>query len=114
MATIQSLVTSVNCLIDTTERNRSSSTEISKPGVSVDTFKIFGKQRTQAYGKVVFAVLAAPNGDTTQSALVLPDKGQASVPTAAGAECKAKINSDNTVDAQCDLAGAELYVVYRN
>ena len=113
-ATIQSLVTSVNCLIDTTERNRTGKAETNKPGVLVDALQVIDPQHTRAYGRVLFAVLDVPTGDTTQSALVMPDKGEAIVPTAAGAQCKAKINSDNTIDVECNLAGAALYVVYRN
>jgi hypothetical protein len=32
----------------------------------------------------------------------------------AGAECKLKINSDNTVDGQCNQTGGSLFVVYSN
>jgi hypothetical protein len=112
-ATIQSLVTSVNCLIDTVERSRATKTQTNKPAVSVDVFQVLGRQHTRAYGKVVFAVLALLDADA-KSALVLPDKGEAIVPAASGIECNAKINSDNTVDAQCNFSGAALYVVYRN
>jgi len=105
-ATIQSLVTSINCLIDTTERNRTAV-------VLVDAFQVIGPQHTRAYGRVLLAVLALPSGNTTKTALAMPDNREAIVPGAAAAECKVKINSDNTVDAACNLTGGTLYVVYR-
>ena len=112
-ATIQSLVTSINCLIDTTERNRTAKAETNKAGVLVDAFQVIGPQHTRAYGRVLFAVLALPNGNTTKTALAMPDNREAMVPDVAAAECKVKINSDNTVDAACNLTGGTLYVVYR-
>jgi hypothetical protein len=113
-ATIQSLVTSVNCLVDTVERDRSSRAEGNGRSISVDAFQVRGMEHTRAYGQVVFAVLALPDGDISKSALAMPNAGEATVAGTTGADCKAKINSDNTVDAQCKLAGAALYVVYRN
>src|SRR5438046_9909897 len=74
-ATIQSLVTSVNCLIDTVERSRAAKTQTNKPAVSVDVFQVLGTQHTRAYGKVVFAVLALLDADA-RSVLVLPDTGE--------------------------------------
>jgi len=112
-ATIQSLVTSINCLIDTTERNRTAKAETNKAVVLVDAFQVIGPQHTRAYGRVLLAVLALPSGNTTKTALAMPDNREAIVPGAAAAECKVKINSDNTVDAACNLTGGTLYVVYR-
>jgi hypothetical protein len=113
-ATIQSLVNSVNCLVDASERSRTGKAETSKAALSVDALQIIGPQHTRAYRKVIFAVLAVPSGNTTKTALVMPDNAEAVVAATAGAECKVKINSDNTVDAQCSLTGGTLYVVYRN
>jgi len=112
-ATIQSLVTSINCLIDTTERNRTAKAETNKAVVLVDAFQVIGPQHTRAYGRVLFAALALPSGNTAKTALAMPDNREAIVPGAAAAECKVKINSDNTVDAACNLTGGTLYVVYR-
>ena len=89
-ATIQSLVISVNCLIDTTERARSGPAET---------------------GKAAFAV---PAGSTTKTALVTPENRAASVSGTAGVDCKIKINSDSTVDGQCKQTGGVLYVIYRD
>jgi hypothetical protein len=113
-ATIQSLVTSVNCLVDTVERDRSSRAEGNRSGILVDAFQVRGTAHTRPYGKLVFVVLELPDGDRSKSALVMPNAGESTLLTAAGTQCKAKINSDNTVDAQCNLAAAALYVIYRN
>jgi len=113
-ATIQSLVFSVNCLIDTTERARSGRAETGKAAFMVEAFPIIGPRHTRAYGTVVFAVLAVPTGNTTKTALVTPENPAASVSGTAGAECQIKINSDNTVDGQCKETGGMLYVIYRD
>jgi len=113
-ATIQSLVFSVNCLIDTTERARSGRAETGKAAFMVEAFPITGPRHTRAYGTVVFAVLAISAGNTTKTALVTPENPAASVSGTAGAECQIKINSDNTVDGQCKQTGGVLYVIYRD
>jgi len=113
-ATVQSLVFSVNCLIDTTERARSGRPETGKAAFMVEAFPITGPRHTRAYGTVVFAVLAISAGNTTKTALATPDNPTASVSGTAGAECKININSDNTVDGQCKQTGGVLYVIYRD
>ena len=113
-ATIQSLVFSVNCLIDTTERARSGRAETGKAAFTLEAFPITGPRHTRAYGTVVFAVLANSAGNTTKTALVTPENPAASVSGTAGAECQIKINSDNTVDGQCKQTGGVLYVIYRD
>jgi hypothetical protein len=113
-ATVQSLVFSVNCLIDTTGRARSERAETGKAGFMVEAFPISGPRHTRAYGTVVFAVLTALAGNTTKTALVTPENLAASVSGNAGAECKITINADNTVDGQCKQTGGMLYVVYHD
>jgi hypothetical protein len=113
-ATVQSLVSSVNCLIDTTERARSGRVETGKAGFMVEALPITGPRHTRAYGTVVFAVLAVPAGNTTKTALVTPENPAASVSGTAGMECKIKINADNTVDGQCRQTGSVLYVIYHD
>jgi hypothetical protein len=113
-ATVQSLVFSVNCLIDTTERARSGRVGTAKPAFMVEAFPIFGPQHTRAYGTVAFALLAISAGNTTKTALVTPENPSGSVSGTAGAECKIKINADNTVDGQCTQTGGVLYVIYHD
>jgi hypothetical protein len=113
-ATIQSLVTSVNCLIDTTESARSERAETGKGEFMVEAFPITGPRHTRAYGTVVFAVVAIPAGNTMKTALATGENPAASVSGTAGAECKIKINSDNTVDGLCKQIGGMLYVIYHD
>jgi hypothetical protein len=113
-ATVQSLVFSVNCLIDTTERARSGRPETGKAGLMVEALPITGPRHTRAFRTVVFAVLTISAGNATRTALVTPDNPAASVSGTAGAECKIKINADNTVDGQCTQTGGVLYVIYRD
>jgi hypothetical protein len=115
-ATIQSLVTSVNCLIDVTERSRMNprAEQGGKPGFLVDSFPIIGPQHTRTYRKVVFAILEAPTGDKAKTVVVTPESAEATLSGAAGAECRVKINSDNSVDGQCNQMGGTLYVIFHN
>jgi hypothetical protein len=115
-ATIQSLVTSVNCLIDVTERSRVNprAEQGGKPGLLVESFPIIGPQHTRSYRKVVFAILEVPTGDKTKTAVATPESAEVTVPGTAGAECRVKINSDNSVDGQCNQTGGTLYVIFRN
>jgi hypothetical protein len=113
-ATIQSLVSSVNCLIDTTERARSERPETGKGAFMVEAIPITGQRHTRAYKTIVFAVVAIPAGNTMKMALATPENPAASVSGTAGAECKIKINSDTTVDGQCKQTGGTLYVIYHD
>jgi hypothetical protein len=113
-ATIQSLVFSVNCLIDTTERSRSGRVATAKPAFKVEAFPIMGPQHTRAYRTVDFALLSISTGTTTKTALVTPENPTESVSGTVGAECKIKINADNTVDGQCTQTGGVLYVIYHD
>jgi hypothetical protein len=115
-ATIQSLVTSVNCLIDVTERSRMNprAEQGAKPGLLVEAFPIIGPQHTRTYGKVVFAILEVPTGETTKTVVATPQSAEATVSGTAGGECKVKINSDHSVDGQCNQIEATLYVIFHN
>jgi hypothetical protein len=115
-ATIQSLVTSVNCLIDVTERSRMNpqvEQGSGKLGLRVDAFPIIGPQHTRAYRKVLFAILEVPTAEKTKTVVVTPEDGEATLSGTAGAECKVKINPDHSVNAQCNQGGT-LYVIFRN
>lgn len=111
--TIKNLVASVNCLVST-EKVKEARGEASKARLSVDSFPIIGPQHTRNYRKVLLAILSVPAGNEIRTALVNPENPQAVVAGTAGAECKVKVNSDNTVDGQCNLTGGTLYVVYQN
>ena len=53
-------------------------------------------------------------GEKTKTALVTPDSAEATLSGTAGAECRVKINPDNSVDGQCNQIGGTLYVIFRN
>lgn len=112
-STIKGLVASVNCLVNS-EKVKDVHGEVSKTGLLVDSFQIIGPQHTRSYRKVALAILSVPTGNEIRTALVSPENPQATVAGTAGAECKVKVNSDNTVDGQCTLTGGTLYVVYQN
>jgi hypothetical protein len=103
------MVTSVNCLVARTAVNRS---EGNKSGFMVESFPVIGPQHTRSYRKIVLAVLSVPTGNETKTGLATPDNPATTVAGTAGAECKLEINSDNTVDAQCNQTGGNIFVVY--
>jgi hypothetical protein len=111
-ATTRQMVTSVNCLVARTPAGRR--TEANKAGFLVESFPIIGPQHTRRYRKIVLAVVSVPTGNETKTGLVTPDNPTATVAGTAGAECKVKINSDNSVDAQCTQTGGNIFVVYNN
>jgi hypothetical protein len=113
-ATMKNLVTSVNCLVGTADKTKTSHVEVSKTGLLVDSFAVVGPQHTRIYRKVVLALLSVSAGNEIKTALVTPDSPEASVAGTAGAECKVKINPDSTVEGHCNLTGGTLYVVYHN
>ncbi len=80
----------------------------------VESFPVIGPQHTRRYKKIVLAVLSVPTGNETKTGLATPDSPAATVAGTAGAECKLKINSDNTVDALCNQTGGNIFVVYTN
>ena len=107
--TMQSLVYSVNCLIDTTEQARSNLGE--KPGLLVEGVSITGAQHTRAYPNIVFAVIAMPAGGMMKMSLAAPDNPEAKASSSAS-ECKIKINPDDTIDGQCSRTTGTLFVVF--
>lgn len=86
----------------------------SPTGVQVDTLRIIGPQHRGPYRKIIVVILSVPVGDSLKTVLATPDSPEANATATAGATCKAKINSDNTVDGQCNLTGGTIYVVYHN
>jgi hypothetical protein len=110
-ATMKNVVASVNCLV---ARSASGRTEANKAGLLVESFPVVGPQHTRSYRKIVLAMLSVPTGAETKTGLATPDSPTATVTGTAGAECKLKINPDNTVDGQCSLTGGNLFVVYNN
>jgi hypothetical protein len=112
---MKSLVASVNCLVGSAaEQTKSVHTEIPKTGFLVESFPVIGPQHTHSYRRIVLAMVSVPAGNAIKTALVTPDTPEASVAATMGAECKIKINPDNTVDSQCNLTGGTLYVIYHN
>jgi hypothetical protein len=109
-ATTKQMVTSVNCLVARTAVSRTET----KGGFLIESFPVIGPQHTRSYRKIVLAVLSVPTGNETKTGLATPDNPAATVAGTAGAECKLKINSDNTVDAQCNQTGGNIFVVYTN
>jgi hypothetical protein len=110
-ATTRQMVTSVNCLVAHTAVNRAG---VNKAGFMVESFPVIGPQHTHRYKNIVLAVISVPTGNETKTGLVTPDNPSATVAGTAGAECKLKINSDNTVDGQCNQTGGNIFVVYNN
>jgi hypothetical protein len=110
-ATMKNVVASVNCLV---ARSASGRTETNKAGLIVESFPVIGPQHTRNYRKIVLAMISVPAGNETKTGLATPDSPTATVTGTAGAECKLKINPDNSVDGQCSLTGGNLFVVYNN
>jgi hypothetical protein len=116
-ATMRAIVKSINCLVEAgtaqTTAPGTPRTGETRGGTQVDTLPIIGPQHTHIYPGLVLAILSMPVDDTRKSAIVTPEAPQATIRGAGGGECKLKLNSDRTVDAQCNQAGGTGYVVYR-
>ena len=110
-ATTKSMVASVNCLV---AKSAASHSEVNKAGLLVESFPVIGPQHTRSYRKIVLAMISVPVGNETKTALATADNPSATVSATAGAECKLKINPDNTVDGQCNQTGGSLFVVYNH
>lgn len=110
-ATVKNLVASLNCLL-AAEKTKTAHPEVNREGLQVESFQIIGPQHTHAYKKVVLAILSVPAGNEIHTGLVTTENPHATVSATAGAECKIKLNPDNTVDGLCNLTGGTLYVVY--
>ena len=126
-ATMRAIVKSVNCLVESgasptttsasvrTADVRTADTRIAeaRPGTQVDTLPIIGPQHSRMYPGFLLAILSMPVDNSHKSALVTADAPQATVRGAGGGECKLKLNSDRTLDAQCNQAGGTVFVVFR-
>ena len=110
-ATTKNMVASVNCLV---AKSATSHSEVNKAGLMVESFPVIGPQHTRSYRKIVLAMISVPVGNETKTALATADNPSATVNATAGAECKLKINPDNTVDGQCNQTGGSLFVVYNH
>lgn len=113
-ATVRKLITTVNCLVENGMEKSATTKSETPAGVQVDTLRIIGPQHRGPYRKIVVVILSVPVGDSLKTVLATPDNPEANATATAGATCKAKINSDNTVDGQCNLTGGTIYVVYHN
>ena len=82
-------------------------------GTQVETLPIIGPQHTHTYAGFALAILYMPVDNTHKSAIVTPESPQADIRGAGGGECKLKLNSDRTLDAQCNQAGGTVFVVFK-
>ena len=118
-ATMRAIVKSVNCLVESGAAPqpalRTADVRFLEPrtGTQVDTLPIIGPQHSRMYPGFVLAILSMPVDNTHKSAIVTPDQPQAMVSGAGGGECKLKLNSDRTLDAQCNQAGGTVFVVFK-
>ena len=115
--TTRNMVASVNCLVAKSAKSASSGTsrsEVNKAALMVESFPVIGPQHTRSYRKIVLAMISVPAGNETKTALATSDNPSATVSATAGAECKLKINADNTVDGQCNQTGGSLFIVFNN
>jgi hypothetical protein len=119
-ATMRAIVKSVNCLVQsgtapTPASPRTADVRFAEPrtGTQVDTLPIIGPQHSHTYPGLLLAILSMPVDNTHKSAIVTPDSPQAMVSGAGGGECKLRLNSDRTLDAQCNQAGGTVFVVYK-
>ena len=120
-ATMRAIVKSVNCLVASGAAApapaalRTADVRFAEPrtGTQVDTLPIIGPQHSHTYPGFVLAILSMPVDNTHKSAIVTPDSPQAIVSGAGGGECKLRLNSDRTLDAQCNQAGGTVFVVFK-
>jgi hypothetical protein len=110
-ATTKNMVASVNCLV---AKNAAGHSEVNKTGLMVESFPVVGPQHTRSYRKIVLAMISVPVGNEMKTALATSDNPSATVSATAGAECKLKINPDNTVDGQCNQTGGSLFIVFNH
>lgn len=115
-ATTRNMVASVNCLVarSTAANATPHNNEVNKAGLMVETLPVIGPQHSRGYRKIVLALLSVPVGNETKTALATPENPSVTVGATAGAECKLKINPDNTVDGQCNQTGGTIFIVYNN
>jgi hypothetical protein len=120
-ATMRAIVKSVNCLVESGPAApapvalRTADVRFAEPrsGTQVDTLPIIGPQHSHTYPGFMLAILSMPVDNTHKSAIVTSESPQAIVSGAGGGECKLKLNSDRTLDAQCNQAGGTVFVVFK-
>ncbi len=116
-ATLRAIVKSINCLVDSesapTATPATFRTAEMRTGSQVDTLPIIGPQHSRIYPGFLLAILSMPVDNTHKSVLVTPDSPQAAIRGAGGGECKLKLNTDRTLDAQCNQAGGTVFVVFK-
>jgi hypothetical protein len=119
-ATMRAIVKAVNCLVASGAapapaafRTADVRFAEARTGTQVDTLPIVGPQHSHTYPGFVLAILSMPVDNIHKSAIVTPDSPQAIVSGAGGGECKLKLNSDRTIDAQCNQAGGTVFVVFK-
>ncbi|MFY9562554.1 MAG: hypothetical protein WAQ52_20170 [Terriglobales bacterium] len=116
-ATMRAIVKSVNCLVESGAAPAATPVALHtadlRGGTQVDTLPIIGPQHSNMYPGFVLAILSMPVDNTHKSAIVTPDSPQALVRGAGGGECHLKLNSDRTLDAQCNQAGGTVFVVFK-
>jgi hypothetical protein len=119
-ATMRAIVKSVNCLVASGEvaspvalRTVDVHTGEVRTAAQVDTLPIIGPQHSRIYPGFMLAILSMPVDNNRKSAIVTPDSPQADLRGAGGGECKLKLNSDRTLDAQCNQAGGTVFVVFK-
>lgn len=116
-ATLRAIVKSINCLVESESAPAATpatfrTAEI-RSGSQVDTLPIIGPQHSRIYPGFLLAILSMPVDNTHKSVLVTPDSPQAAIRGAGGGECHLKLNSDRTLDAQCNQAGGTVFVVFK-
>ena len=119
-ATMRAIVKSINCLVESGATAPPASLRTAdvrfaeaRTGTQVDTLPIIGPQHSRIYPGFVLAILSMPVDNNHKSAIVTPDAPQADIRGAGGGECKLKLNSDRTLDAQCNQAGGTVFVVFK-
>ena len=119
-ATMRAIVKSINCLVGSESAATSGSLHTAdvrmaevRTGTQVDTLPIIGPQHSRIYPGFMLAILSMPVDNNHKSAIVTPDAPQAGVRGAGGGECTLKLNSDRTLDAQCNQAGGTVFVVFK-
>jgi hypothetical protein len=119
-ATMRAIVKSVNCLVESGATAAPAALRTAdvrfaevRTGTQVDTLPIIGPQHSHTYPGFMLAILSMPVDNTHKSAIVTPDSPLADIRGAGGGECKLKLNSDRSLDAQCNQAGGTVFVVFK-
>jgi hypothetical protein len=117
---MRAIVKSVNCLVElgpVTAPAALRTVDVrfadARTGTQVDTLPIIGPQHSRMYPGFMLAILSMPVDNNHKSAIVTPDAPQANIRGAGGGECKVRLNSDRTLDAECNQAGGTVFVVFK-